>query len=219
MPKRSRASEVFDQVAERRNEITSLPQIDLDALEAKVRDIAQTGRWDELDARQLWHVPACLWAGKPPLASEVNVVTGYLAVLREQRSRIATKALIFHYLLRFEPAIDSFEIVGLHLAKEVGYWRWEWVQRHDRFSLFDPKRGPEAVGRQALAANEPRSVLDDAGLHTSLSASGFALACFRQAAVEVQQRLQRSSSTELVGRLVEFVSGPDGRMSIPRAAR
>jgi hypothetical protein len=219
MPKRSRASEVFDQVAARRNKIASLPQIDLDALEAKVRDIAQTGRWDELDARQLWHVPACLWSGKTPLASEINVVRGYLEVLREQRSRIATKALIFHFLLRFEPDAANFEMIGLHLAREVGRWRWEWGQRHDRFSLFDAKRGPRTVGQQALESHGPRSVLDDAGLHTSLSASGFALACFREAAAEVQERLQRSPSTELVRRLVEFVAGPDGRMSNPRAAR
>ena len=150
MPKRSRASEVFDQVAARRNEIASLPQIDLDALEAKVRDIAQSGRWDELEPRQLWHVPACLWSGKPPLASEINVVSGYLAVLRKQRSRIATKALIFHYLLRFEPDAANFEMIGLHLAREVRHWQWEWVQRHVRFNLFDAKRGPRAVGQQAL---------------------------------------------------------------------
>jgi hypothetical protein len=218
LPKRSRASEVFDRVATRRSEIASPHGVDLDALEAKVREIARTGQWAELDARDLWHVPACLWSGKPPLASDINVVTGYLGVLRQQRSRIATKAPIFHYLLRFEADSTDFGMSGLHLASEVEHWQWDWAKRQDRFRLFDADGGPNAVAQQALEDHAPRTVLDDAGLSGPLSASGFAMACFREAATEVQKRLQRSANAELVGRLVEFVTAQDGRMSI-RTAR
>lgn len=220
LPKQSRTAIAHEQIARRRNDIGNLNPLDLDAFAALVREISRTNRWDELDSRQLWYVPACLWSTKPPLAADANLVRGYLRALTDRRSRIATKALVFHYLLRFESGAGDIEVIGSHLAGAVSQWEWDWSRRHTRYGLFDANRGPRDVAQRAIDHNEPRSVLNDAGLSGPLSASGYALACLREAAVQVQERLPRRLDRDLVRRLGDLVGeAPNGKISMPQAAR
>src|SRR6516165_5395891 len=220
MPRQPRSAVVYDQIARRRNEVVDLAPIDLDALAGRVREISGTNRWDELDGRHLWHLPSCLWSTKPPLASDAGLVRGYLRTLADRRSRIATKHLIFHYLLRFEPGASDIEVIGPHLANAVTNWEWDWKRRHGRYGLFDASRGPRDVAQRALDHAQPQTVLNDVGLTGPLAASGYALACFREAASQVQERLPRRLERDLVRRLASLIGeGPTGRFGMPQASR
>jgi hypothetical protein len=220
MPTQTRSAIVYDQIARRRNEVVDLVPIDLDALAGRVREISRTNRWDELDGRHLWYLPACLWSTTPSLASDAGLVRGYLRTLADRRSRIATKHLIFHYLLRFELGAGDIEVIGSHLANAVTNWEWDWKRRHGRYGLFDASRGPRDVAQRALDHAQPRAILNDAGLSGALAASGYALACFREAASQVQERLPRSPEGDLVSRLAELIGeGPNGKFGMPQAAR
>jgi len=220
MPRQTRSAIVYDQIARLRNEVVDLAPIDLDALAGRVREISRTNRWNELDARHLWYLPACLWSTKPPLASDAGFVRAYLRTLTDRRSRIATKQLIFHYLLRFEPGVGDIEVIGSHLANAVTNWEWDWKRRHGQYGLFDASRGPRDVAEQALEHAQPRTVLKDVGLSGPLAASGYALACFREAASQVQERLPRRLERDLVRRLAELIGeGSDGRFEMPQARR
>ena len=73
MPRQTQSAIVYEQVVRRRNEVVDLSPIDLDALAGMVRTISRTNRWDELDGKQLWHLPACLWSTNPPLASDADL--------------------------------------------------------------------------------------------------------------------------------------------------
>jgi hypothetical protein len=184
-----------------------------------LREIGRTGRWNELSDRELRHVPGCLWAGDPPLVSDVPFLNSYFRALRELRSRLATKALVRNYLLRFDPNAIEIIRIGRHLSAEVGHWRWEWADRHNRFDLFDAGRGPRTVAWEALESEEPRRVIESAGLRGPLAGSSFAVVCFQEAAEEIQQRLQRSPSTDVVKRIVDWIVGPDGRLTVSQARR
>jgi EH_Signature domain len=220
MPRQIRSAIVYEQIARRRNEVADLPPIDLDALAGMVREISRTNRWDELDGKQLWHLPACLWSTKPPLASDTGFVRGYLRTLADRRSRIATKHLIFHYLLRFDPGAGESEVIGSHLANAVQNWEWDWKRRHARYGLFDASRGPRDVAQRALDDAQPRTVLNDAGLSGTLAVSGYALACFREAASQVQERLPRRLERDLIRRLVELIGeDPTGKFVMPLAGK
>jgi hypothetical protein len=147
-------------------------------------------------------------------------VREYLRTLTDRRSRIATKHLIFHYLLRFEPGVGDIEVIGSHLANAVTNWEWDWKRRHGQYGIFDASRGPRDVAEQALEHAQPRTVLKDVGLSGPLAASGYALACFREAACQVQERLPRRLERDLVRRLAELIGeGPDGRFEMPQARR
>jgi len=220
MPRQPRSAVVYDQIARRRNEVADLAPIDLEALAGMVREISRTNRWDELDGRHLWYLPACLWSTRPPLASDSGLVRGYLQTLADRRSRIATKHLIFHYLLRFEPGAGDIEVIGSHLASAVTNWEWDWKWRHGRYRLFDASRGPREVAQRALDHVQPRAILNDVGLSGALAASGYALACFREAAYQVRERLTRCPEGDIVRRLVELTGeGPNGKFGMPQASR
>lgn len=220
IPRQPRSAVVYDQIARRRNDVVDLAPIDLDALAGTVREISRTNRWDELDGKHLWYLPACLWSTKPSLASDASLVRGYLRTLVDRPSRIATKHLIFHYLLQFEPGAGDSEVIGSHLANAVQHWEWDWKRRHDRYGLFDANRGPRNVAQRALDAAQPRTVLNDAGLSGPLAASGYALACFREAASQVQERLPRRPDRDLVRRLAELIGeDPNGKFGMPQAGR
>src|SRR5690349_14982524 len=119
MLRQSQSAVVYDQVARRRNEVVDLSPIDLDVLAGMVREISRTNRWDGLDGKDLWYLPACLWSATPCLASDASLVRGYLRTLADRRSRIATKHLIFPYIIHFEPGARDIEVVGSHLAHAV----------------------------------------------------------------------------------------------------
>jgi hypothetical protein len=220
MPRQTRSAVVYEQIARRWNEVVDLPQIDLDALAGVVREISRTNRWDELDSKQLWHLPACLWSTTQPLAADASLIREYLRTLADRRSRVATKHLIFHYLLRFEPGAEDREVIGSHLANAVQNWEWDWKRRHGRYGLFDARRGPRNVAQQALNDAQPRTVLNDAGLSGTLAASRYALACFQEAASQVQEGLPRRLERDLIRRLVELIGeDSNGKFGMPRAGK
>jgi hypothetical protein len=132
------------------------------------------------------------------------------------KRQLATKVLVWNYLFRFEPGAAEITGIGRHLSGEVGRWKWEWADRHARFDLFDAGRGPRAVASEAIESNEPRRVLESAGLSGPLAGSGFAAACFREAAQMTQERLERSPSADLVKRLID---GLLKRMAVLRSRK
>jgi len=63
-------------------------------------------------------------------------------------------------------------------------------------------------------------VLNDAGLSGTLAVSGYALACFREAASQVQERLPRRLERDLIRRLVELIGeDPNGKFGMPLAGK
>jgi hypothetical protein len=212
-------AKVADQIAARRDEIRTLTAFDRDTLYAKLREIVRTENWDGLSDRQLRHVPACLWVGDPRLASNIRFLNGYFRALRKLRSRLATKALVWSYLLHFEPGAPEIIGIGRYLSGEVRHWKWEWAQRHDRIELFDAERGPKMLAAEALGSDEPRQILVSAGLRGPLASSGFAVACFREAADKVRQHLQRTPTVDFVKRIVNWAVDADGRMKLSSGRR
>jgi hypothetical protein len=220
MPRQSRSAVVYDQIARRRNEVVDLAPVDLDALAGMVREISRTNRWDELDGKHLWYLPGCLWSTKPSLASDASLVRGYLRTLADRGSRIATKHLIFHYLVQFEPGAGDIDVIGSHLANAVQNWEWDWKRRHSQYGLFDASRGPRDVAQRALDHAQPRTVLNDAGLSGPLAGSGYVLACLREAASQVQERLPRRLDRDLVRRFAELIGeDPNGKFGVPLGGR
>jgi hypothetical protein len=218
LPKKSRMAEIAEKIATQREAAaSSFSPFDVGVLLNKLRAIAKNAAWAELSDREFRHVPNCLWLGEPRLSTNAAFLNSYFRALRGRRSRLATKGLVWVYLMHFDAEAPEIVGIGRHLAGEVGYWKWEWAERHRRFAMFDAGRGASDVARAALEEESPRRVLETAGLLSSLASSRFALACFHEAAKETQRRLGQNASHDHVQRLSDWVLGADGRFAIKSA--
>jgi hypothetical protein len=213
LPRTPKIAKVAAILEERMSRLAEPLPFDLDALQAKLLRVADTGDWAPISERDLRNTCFCLWRTTPPLAGDLRFLERYFGALRSAASRIATKFLIRTYFMHFDPSAPGLREVAQYLGETVAAWPWDWAAHHRNYRLFDPLEAPRRIADAALAHGRPRKFLETLGLKGQLGSSPFSAACFRAATVMVGRRLEDGPEVAVASILTEWATLEDRRLA------
>lgn len=180
---------------------------DLERLLAQFRQATADDTLRQFSMRQWKRVCWGIWQEPDPLAEKETFLDALLQRLWDGPSRSLCKTLIAVFLVNFNAAVASMRRVAEALAAVVTTWDWPWRERHERFFLFDPDRGPRAVGRACLEGDAPISAtLEMAGIAGVRRFGGMERAAFRESLDLLSRRLtdEPAGAVATLGRVLAW---------------
>lgn len=163
---------------------------DLDQLIAQFRRGVADDTLDQFSVRQWKRVSWGIWQDPDPLAEQDSFLDALLQRLWDGPSRVLCKTLIAVFLAKFDAAKTSMRRIAQALAALAATWDWSWRERHERFCLFDPDRGPLTLALACVESPAPiGATLETAGISGIGRFGGMELAAFRKSLDLVARRL------------------------------
>lgn len=158
-------------------------EVELERLRRELAELFASGRGHEAGPRRLRRAPWILWNGTPRGEAIPGLVDAVLEQAREHRRTLRNLATC--WLLHFDPASAHHAAVGRFLSERVAASddpRLAWARNaQGEIGLFDPKSGPNRLGRALLTASTPlEELLERWGFAEPLRATS---ACLCRAAL------------------------------------
>jgi hypothetical protein len=180
---------------------------DLNKLIDRFRQATADQRLEQFSQREWKQICWGMWEGSQPLAEQTPFLDMLLARLWDGPSRSLCKTLITVYLAKFNAALLSIGRVAQALGAVVSTWPWPWEERHQRFLLFDPARGPVELAKHCCQGDAPVAVkLEEAGISGVRRLGGMEVAAFQKGVEALKRRFagQHAQSRPLMHRLFDW---------------
>jgi hypothetical protein len=186
--------------------VSSIHAIDYEAILSKLGP-SPAQALSQLTIRELRLVASCLFDTKRQLANDHEFLDKFLDSLRSIKSRIAVKRLIHTYCTHFDPNHTGIKRIGGFLTEVMlkRDWRWDWPKRHREHKIFDPAFVVQHLAGRTNDSQDPKAVLEEAGLGGQLLSSGLSTHVFLTALKAVQKKLETNPKLEHVDQAIAWV--------------
>lgn len=191
-------------LADKFTEAENLPSIiELKDVAKRLKAAETSGSLSQISRKDWSKAGWCLWLKDYELAETPSFLKAYLRRIWEAKRRSNYKKLIGAYLYDYDPNKLSIQLVGKFLAKGVMDWDWVWAERQDRYSLFSTE-GVSMFAKECLDSNTSiNRLLEETGLGSNFSDSGFARETYRYALKSIEQT-GFTSTPNLLPRILEW---------------
>lgn len=134
-----------------------------------------------------------IWENKEWTAEAAPLVAHSL----NERRKTYDRELVLAYLRRFPLEHRAFPALNTAASAAAERHDWPWRERGKKFLLWNADEGPGTIGKALLDADQPATVLRDAGLDGDLAAGLFVEDALEEACEQVGG--SRGAKAEMLG--------------------